>query len=272
MFSNVNEVIEHLRLADIGGYRFAIDWTVSCYRDPQRHGDPWEYYFKPVYPDLPFAALEGQSWPELPRGVPVACTVANIITPRLKDGACHPLLLPRDRHSAHALIARHLHLNDDVTDIIEDFAARHFNGPIIGLHTRGPGRIDGGAATLRRNINPDGGVPFEVYFDAVDAALRQYPDARIFSCSDSSMVIENIHARYGSRVITYDATRSAFGEMHARHPENAGQSFDAYTLGLDVLVEAYLLTRCDILVHGNSNVANFVLCAKPDLPHQYVLA
>ncbi len=30
MFSNVNEVVEQLRLAEQGGYRFAIDWSASC--------------------------------------------------------------------------------------------------------------------------------------------------------------------------------------------------------------------------------------------------
>jgi len=49
MFSNVNEVIEQLRLAEIGKYQFIIDWSKSCYRDSKRKEDPWSYYFEPCF-------------------------------------------------------------------------------------------------------------------------------------------------------------------------------------------------------------------------------
>lgn len=49
MFSNVNEVVEQLRRAEAGGYRFVIDWSASTYRDPDVPGDPWGYYFHPCF-------------------------------------------------------------------------------------------------------------------------------------------------------------------------------------------------------------------------------
>jgi len=273
MFSNVNEVVEQVRLARQGGYQFIIDWSRSCYNDPDHPGDPWDYYFEPCFSGLDDATLRRADLPELPTGEVVACTRANIITPRLRDADCDPLLLPRDRHGAHDLITRHLRLKPDVRRVTEAFMHEQFTGPVIGLHLRGPGRMDGGAAALRRAQVLDGGVPYGVYFDAVDRALKNRPEAQVLICSDSSQVIDRVRDSYGDRVITYTATRSAFGEMHvANHPANAGQSFSPYVLGLDVLVEAYLLARCDFFVHGNSNVANFVLCAAPDLPHEYVPA
>lgn len=269
MFSNVNEVVEQARLAERDGYRFHIDWSRSCYRDPERAGDPWEYYFEPCFPDLPDP---GPNPKEVVGGPAIACTRENVITPRLEDGKCNPLLLPHDRNAAHAYITRHLKLKPEVKAVIDDFVQGHFVGPVIGAHIRGPGRLDGGSGDMRRQINPEGGVPYDVYFKAVNNALEARPSARILVCSDSSEVIERTRHAYGERVISYAASRSEFGEMHADHPENEGLEFSPYQLGLDVLVEAYLMARCDFLVHGNSNVANFVLSANPDLAHEYVPA
>lgn len=269
MFSNVNEVVEQLRLAQEGGYRFHIEWSRSCYRDPQRSQDPWDYYFEPCFPELP---APDSDLPILPGGVPIACSRANVITPRLEDGKCNPLLLPRDRNAGYDLIEAHLKLKPDVANIVERFIGDNFRDTMIGAHIRGPGRLDGGSGAMRRKLNPAGGVPYEVYFNAIDDALNAHSGAGLLVCSDSSEVIDRAQDRYGSRMVTYDAERSAFGEMHAGHDENEGQEFSTYKLGLDILVEAHLLARCKHFVHGNSNVANYVLCASPWMKHDYVPA
>lgn len=273
MFSNVNEVVEQARLAEDGGYRFAIDWSRSCYAEPGRAGDPWSYYFEPCWPDLPLEAVLGADLPVLPGGKDVACTRANIITPRREDGNCTPLLIPRDRSGAGALIARYVRINAMVTAEIARAGAALVQPGTVGLHIRGPGRTHGGTLGLRRRHAAEGGVPLDLYFGHADAALAERPGARIFACSDSARVIAAVRDRYGKRAVFYDASRSAFGEMHdAAHPANAGLDFSPYKLGLDVLVEAHLLAETDVFVHGNSNVANFVLCKNPKLRHVYVYA
>jgi len=269
MFSNVNEVVEQLRLANNGGYKFQIDWSSSCYRDQARPEDPWSYYFAPCFPELP---AKSELCEELLGGVPVACSRDNIITPRELDGVCNPLLLPKDRHGAHELIAKHLHLKPELLANVDAFVDAHFRDQMIGLHLRGAGRTDGGALELRAQYNTQTGIPFEAYFIEVDRQLVEHPKAGIFLCSDSSFVIRTVQERYGDRICIWPAQRSEFGEMHANHPKNAGQLFSPYRLGLDIVSEAWLLSRTDIFVHGNSNVANFVLCKSPDLIHAYVQA
>lgn len=269
MFSNVNEVVEQLRLAEQGGYRFVIDWSQSCYLDSSRPGDPWTYYFEPVFPKLkkPWWQV---SLRKLPAGPIVACATDNIITPRLSDGKCDSFLLPRDRQGASRLIETYISPNATVRDHVTAFRQQYFRPQMIGLHVRGPGKVDDGV-TGRRNIHaPAGEVPLEVYFQAVDVKINDLPDAAILACSDSERVIDAIKARYGDRVVTYAATRSAFGEMHLEHAENAGLAFEKYKLGLDVVVEALLLASTSVLIHGNSNVTNFVLCKSPDLKHVYI--
>jgi hypothetical protein len=271
MFSNVNEVVEQIRLATLDGYRFQIDWRLSVYRDPNRPEDPWEYYFHPCFEskrtDPPLAKL-----PALLGGVKVACSTDKIITPRPIDGNCNPLLLPKDRPGAARIIAERLHLKAEILDKIDSFAAANFHGSLIGLHIRGPGRVDGGVPAMRRALNASGKAFVAPFFEAVDRALTQQPNARIFACSDALAVMRAITDRYGDRVLTWPATRSEFGEMHVSHPMNAGQEFSGFELGLDVIVEAWLLARTSWLVHGSSNVTNFVLCLNPNLPHTYIPA
>ncbi|MGI9373476.1 MAG: hypothetical protein ACR2OJ_13355 [Hyphomicrobiales bacterium] len=272
MFSNVNEVVEQLRLAEIGGYQFAIDWSNSPYRDVHRKEDPWEYFFEPCFPEAEIPKKKSRA-ATLPGGKRVACTRENIITPRLDDGKCAPLLLPRDRLNANRIIRNYLHLKPHVLSQINLFYNENLRNKMIGLHVRGPGRIDGGVDELRARFGFSScEVPLEPYFKQVDEALRILPDGGIFACSDSNKVIEEIQIRFGDKVIVYPAQRSDFGEMHTNHAQNRGLIFDPYELGLDVLCEAYLLAKTDIFVHGNSNVANFVICENSTLVHAYIQA
>lgn len=276
MFSNVNEVVEQLRRARRGNYRFVIDWTDSPYSEPGWPGDPWDYYFYPCFKEDGINTWGSggylSEFPILSGGVEVACACDNIITPRERDGVCAPLLLPLDRQAAYQLIKEYLVLKDDVLREINLFDAANFDGYVIGLHIRGPGRTDGGVPLMRRVFGATNEVPLTPFFEAVNQEINMHPNAMIFACSDSNAVMTSITARYGKRVICWPAIRSEFGEMHAHHPNNLGQTFSGYRLGLDVLVEAYLLARTSFFVHGNSNVANYVLCLNPEIRSTYIRA
>lgn len=270
LFSNVNEVVEQLRRAERDGYRFIIDWNKSCYKDENSLADPWEYFFYPCF-DVPNKKSLSRI-PSLVGGPPVACSIDNVITPRLREGVCNPLLLPKDRHEAFRIIKKYIRLKESVSEKIDAFFVEHFRQPVIGLHVRGAGRTDGGVPEMRRILGGANDVPMVPFFNAVDGIMEGRKDARIFACSDSLSVMRAIIDRYGSRVIFWPALRSEFGEMHANHPANAGQHFPGFQLGSDVIAEAWLLARTSWLVHGNSNVTNFVLCLNPNLGNSYIAA
>jgi len=252
MFSVVNEVVHYLHLAQTKGFEFFIDWRHSCYLDVSREDDPWSYYFEPCFENVDRSQSQGL----LPVGTSIACAKDNVITPRLVDGKCKPLLLPHDRSVPNSLISKHIHLKPHVKCLIDEFIQTHFAEVTIGLHLRGLGRNHGGAEQLRAKNNSTSGVDYQRFYKPVDAFLEQNEKAKILICSDSQDVIDHTISVYGDRVITYHSTRSKFGEMHANHPENEGLTFSSYKLGLDVVIEAYLLARTDYFIHGNSNVAN----------------
>ena len=268
MFSNVNEIVHRLFLAEQQNYKFLIDWSRSCYRDETRPGDPWNYYFEDCFPDIPADLDEIET---LDNGGEIASLENNIITPRLQNGHAKSLLLPRNRDVPAKIISKYLVLKPWLRKKIEGIRHACFDGNTLGLHLRGPGRIDGGTDLLREKHKLQDGVPYELYFRFVDRYVFEHAGCRIFAASDSSTVISELSRRYGDRIITYSASRSPFGEMHVRgRKENAHLTFSPYKLGLDILIEAYLLSQTTHLIHGNSNVTNFVLSKNPQLPNTYV--
>ncbi len=204
----------------------------------------------------------------LPIGGSVVHTKDNIITPKEADGDTFRLL-PHDRSVPNKVIQKHLRLKPAVIKIIDEFVKTHFPEVTIGLHLRGVGHNVELPLAKDKDSNS---VDYERYFQPVNAALLKYPDAKILACSDSQDVIDHIIEVYGERTITYESTRSAFGEMHAKHPQNKGLTFSPYKLGLDIIIETYLLARTNYFIHGNSNVANFVLSVNDRLDSFYVYA
>jgi len=97
--------------------------------------------------------------------------------------------LPKNRDLPHSLITRYIKLKSHIQKLVSDFVGERFSGHVIGLHIRGPGRIDGGAPGLRSRYPCKNGVPFTQYFRFADAQLAAYPHAQIFASSDSSFVM-----------------------------------------------------------------------------------
>ena len=284
MFSNVNEVVQQIFLANKFKYRFTIDWSKSCYRDKARQQDPWLYYFEPIWPDgysEPiwldgyFSKIKKSIWRKISKtekllaGAQIIRSKDNIITPRECDGS-HKILLPHNRLVPYAIIQKHIRLNQKTSQTIQSFSEKFLEQKYIGLHIRGPGSFDGRSDALQAGQGSFEKLPLQRYFDALDAALIKTPNAKILTCSDSSYVIDKVKNIYGDQVVIYNATRSDFGEMHASHEANNGQTYDNFKLGLDVVVEAHLLAKSALFIHGTSNLANFVLSKSPDLPNIYI--
>lgn len=273
MFSNVNQVIDALYLAEQGGYGVLVRWgRDSCYYDPATGSkDVWGYYFEPVCQHGPDRPGRGDFVLEN-----TAYRKENVITPRCRDS--NTLRPPRDRFLVRDIIERHIRLKPHIVRIVEQFASTHLQkrrGPLVGLHVRGAGKQDGGAEIYKPRLELARGVPFAAYREKLDAYLAEHPESTIFLASDSQMVVDSFSDWYGERVKTYPSIRDHYGEMHARNPRGwlrRKPRFSPYRLGEDVVVEAYLLSSADHFIHGISNVSAFVACNNPQLTCEDVYA
>jgi hypothetical protein len=265
MFSVINETLDQLYLADLRGYQFVIDdETLFQYKDKNKEGSPWNYFFKDCF-DIT-EPYDKQELPELPM---TSLRVGNIVAPRdkrnVKGAPPTKMFLPPDRGLVKGIIDKYIKLNEEILDKIEHFKKENFEGYIIGLHIRGPGKMDDGITEHLNNLGLPAEIPYQLYFAQVDKVLDKHPAAEIFLCTDAQVVIDKCQERYKDKLFFTNSMRSEEGEMHLLWDKHK------YELGVDVLVDAYLLSSTDYFIHSISNVANFVICNNPNLQHVSIL-
>jgi len=256
MFSVLNDLIDHLYVADKKGYKVRARWLKSAYKeDNTKKEDAFSYYFESFFEFDENDVVVGKK-------TGFARRSGNLITPRDRFG----LAQPKERCVVNAIIDKYIRVKPNIQEKIYDFYEKNFNDYVIGLHLRGKGRERVVSGLLKKGAKFIDEVPYNLYFDKLNEILRDHKDCKVFLCSDSQTVVDHCMNSYGNRIITYDAVRSIRGETH-RNPKYRDQK---YTLGEDVLVEAYLLSMTNYLIHGNSNVSNFVLCKNCNLKNYYI--
>ena len=137
--------------------------------------------------------------------------------------------------------ARYLRVRSVVTRKADAFQASHFRTRTIGVHYRGTDK--GTEAPL---------VHQERYERVLDG---QPKDVQFFIATDSTQFSDNMRARYGDRVVTTSATRSA-----GSRPVHLNGGARVTEQGL---VDALLLSRCEKVVHGASNLIGGVIIFNP---------
>jgi len=247
MFSNINEVIYNLYEAEKNNYKLCIVWKKSCYKDPTKKGNPWNYYFENIF-DIDVKDLKK--------------------IPKVNHNKDKGTIL-KSRKISSFYINKYLKLKPHIQEKIKVFKEKYFKEYIIGVQIRGFGKvkeINCNNKYLEGNwFEKEGikvGIPYELYYKKIDDLLQKHHKAMIFLCSDSQDIIDKVKKDYGDKIITYDSTRTSYGEMH-RNPKIKNR----YKLGEDVIIEAYLLsqTNCFVNIPSISNIVMFVLSKNKDL-------
>jgi len=184
-------------------------------------------------------------------------TGPTIPEPERYNGPATILLPPKDRYKPNKIINKYLPFRDEII-AAADSNSDLVSGHTIGVHIRGPGRIHGGVPYLNKLLNV-GNPPYHLYMSKIDKYLHKHPDANILLGTDAQVVVNRMSDRYGKRIQTTPAIRLHDGEPHA----NAAG--DPYEMGKEALVDSILLSRCNHFVHGNSNLANYILCLNPTM-------
>jgi len=203
-------------------------WTNTIYDDWSMHdqfgSNVWEWYFEVDFPS------HGE----------------KLIN--------HPhIILPREyqtRVTMHEMIKKYVrplpYILEDLADLIEAVGPNP-----LGLHIR---RTDKNECT--RFGEPETGkpVPLSKYIEHAEKYLENRPESRIFLSTDDYSVIECMQEHFPKRVsFQKDCIRST-GNISVHH----GDKLNGYKKGKDVLIDCLMLSQCDHIIKGISNVA---LCA-----------
>ena len=134
------------------------------------------------------------------------------------------------RQQAHQL-TRLLKLRPDVLNMIDSFACDNFSGnQIIGIHYRGTDKVRG-----------------------------RFSEAEHVSYT-------KIYDRLGDRLLSIDAQRSSDGLPIHHQTERAGVDFDCYKIGLEAIMDCFLLARTNLLIRTNSNLSKVSMYLNPRIP------
>jgi hypothetical protein len=260
-FSLVLVALSYFAYSEKKGFKTTVHWGDECLYCTKGNGSEgeniWNNFFQPLATPSPIhrfpdGDLESKSkGGDFPGdGVLVARrNPAMLLSPGRID--------EYNRGFLAGIVRKHFTPIPGISAVVHSFASRYFAGHhVIGVHVRG-NEHDGelGYFRLRRR-------PLQSYFDAVSRA-GDLGEARIFLATDQQDIVQAFRERYGQRLLLSAARRVNRGEsLHG--------AVGGHDVGVDVLIECLLLSRCNHLVHGISNVSTAACYFNALLPHACV--
>jgi hypothetical protein len=154
-----------------------------------------------------------------------------------------------ERKIAKEIIDTHLKLKSEIgTKILSLYLEMFAGKKILGVHKRG---TDIGT----HHESP----PLQKYFEIIDKIHSNF-DCIYLAC-DEAVSIELFKQRYPNVINLSGSTVTDDQDL----PNFKKKMPDKYRMAEDVIIDAYLLSTCDLLVKMNSNLSNFSLLLNPDL-------
>ena len=145
------------------------------------------------------------------------------------------------RIAANKLICKNL-LSPYICRLRDEFYNSYMIGKkLIGVHYRGTDKVMGPGRELER-------VPYEYVFKLPDQCSRE---KFFFIATDEEEFIQAAIMRYPGRVIFTNAQRSS--DAHSVHFSK--NTISPFNLGLQAILDALLLSRCDFLYRCDSNLS-----------------
>ena len=153
------------------------------------------------------------------------------------------------RRKGRETIRKHVRVKPHVMQKVDAFVESEMRGRyILGVHIRGT------------DLHYAPPVSPAEYFEPIEGYLEAHPGTAIFLATDQLQYLEVMQKRYGRRVLSYDCLRSATStapfEMKVGSP---------YQKGEDVLIDILLLSKCEFMIRGASNVPEMALYFNPEI-------
>lgn len=168
----------------------------------------------------------------------------------------NPDWYPEQRARACPIVDKYIRVKPRILAKVDQFAEKYFaDRPVLGLHLRG---TDKGTAMSPADLMRI--VPPEEYFPYIEDFTSAHGPCRIFAATDQAQFLDRLRARYGERVVSYDAIRSS----DRKNPFDV-QDGHGYRKGEEVLIDCLLLSRCDHLLKCTSAVGEFAQYFNPYL-------
>lgn len=246
-FSSFLSVLNHLGWCEKIKKIPVVYWDErSLYYDNKGYNgtyNVWEYYFEPV------SHLQYQE------GDHIDVRYAT------EDWHFHYRFLEQSyRNQAYILISKYIQIKKPIQEKIDQFYQQNMTGKkTIGIHIRGTDK-----GVEEKLVDPEW---------IINKGLKYVDSSTQFLiASDEQQLIDKmIYLLRDHKVVYYECYRSKNGKsLHKTQNHHQRKKRTKRQLGEDVLVEASLLAKCDMLIHTSSNVSTAVLYFNPYIKHLLV--
>jgi len=215
----------------------------SCYYDRNVSGfnNAWDYYFEQPHTTT------------LPNNIEKEVGLIFDAESEFREGEEFDLdtvEYNKRRFVFNQIIEKYYKLKPSLEQKIQEFYNKHmFGKKVLGLHCRGTDHPN--------NTN------IENYFDQLETISKDYDV--IFATSDEQNKIDALRLQFKDKIITYDTFRSPNkAPTHIALRNN----YNPRLMGEEALIEAYLLSKTNLLTfYTGSNVNFYVRALNPNLPY-----
>lgn len=220
----------------------------SCYFDEYLHeqqniNNVWEYYFEQLN------LIESTD----------ITNIINISTDsesEYRDVFMKSIDYKKQTLEYHDIIKKYVHLLPHVSEKIDEYYEKNFkNKKILGIHCRGTDHPD------KKDM--------QYYINEISKYVNDYD--YIFIASDEQYRVDCIKQAFGDKVIEYNVTTRSISDRPLHYHDKFQCS--KYHIGEDVIIEAYLLSKVNMLLCcTGSNVNFFVRALNPNLPYKLLIS
>lgn len=118
---------------------------------------------------------------------------------------------------------------------------------IVGVHIRG--------TDMKTAPNHPISPSVEQYILKLQELIDNKGIGKIFLCTDEVQTVNVIKEKFGDMVLCTDSFRSSDGKsIHVGHGDESRHN-NRFLMGKEVLIDTILLSKCDYLCCGHSNVS-----------------
>lgn len=237
MFATANQVLGQLYLLESGQLPNVSGLTIDfdkygLYYDPSCGPNWWTYYFEPIC----LGEMENVK-------------IAYPTKEQYWEAWIQRRMISRE--TAALIVRKYIHVKPHIQQKVDAFVNRFFLGKyVIGIHYRG---------TDKSTEAPR--IAYETVFEEIGKQIPQEKPYILFIATDEADFLEQARERYLTRVVATEAYRSVRGDLgvHFVYKNN-------YISGEEALMDACLLSKCDLLIRTSSNLSLWSTYFNPDLP------
>lgn len=236
-FSNFRGTVYTFHKCEEIGITPYVLWDSGLYVDKSVGKNYWEYYFEQI----------------------------GDINDKKKQYLLHDMSWNRKyftRERTNHLIMKYVTIKKEIREKIDSFWVDNVtdDDSVLGVHLRLTDKME-----CDKHGEPETGKPVDVdhYIKHIKIYCDKNKDSKIFLATDSIDDIEKLKSVFGDKIFFREDVIRSSGLKSVHHHLQG----DNYKKGEDVIIDCVLLSQCDYLFKGISNVAMCSLFFNKELEH-----